>query len=366
MHDIRLHRWAHTLVHYSLALKAGEILAIEATPAAAPLIEAVYREALHIGAHPVPFLNLETLDELLFQGGNDQQLNWLSPMHQTMAERVDARLFIHSSENTCGLSGIDPTRAARRKQALQSIYATFRQREQSEGFRWCLTLYPTQAYAQNARMSLSAFEEFVCEACLLNDPDPIARWQELEAQQQRLIEWLQGHDRVHILGEGTDLTLSIKGRRVMSDGGTRNFPGGEVFTGPVETSANGVIRFLPSTFDERVVEGIRLVFQDGKVVEASANQQEAYLLGMLDLDEGARFLGEFAFGNNRGITHTTRHILFDEKMGGTIHLALGNSLPGTGGLNRSAIHWDMICDVRTAGEVWVDETLFLKDGQILV
>jgi aminopeptidase len=216
-------------------------------------------------------------------------------------------------------------------------------------------------------MSQREFEEFVFDVCFLNDPDPIARWQELSVQQQRLVDWLVGRQDVHIVGPGTDLKLSIAGRRFINSDGKRNFPSGEFFTGPVEKSVNGVVQFdIPATYNGRSVEGVRLVFSEGKVIEAGARQGQDFLLHMLDLDAGARYLGEFAFGNNTRITQGTKNILFDEKMGGTVHMALGNSYPETGGLNHSALHWDMICDLRTQGEVWIDEILFLKNGNFCV
>lgn len=367
MQDIRIARWAHTLVHYSLYLQAGDVLAIHSTPLAAPLVEAVYREALRVGAHPVPLISLDSLNEILLKEGNDEQLQWTSPVTQALAKQATARLTIMASNNTRASSNIGPSRAAIWRSSTRSQSQQARKREQTGEFRWSLTLYPTSAYAQDANMSLSEFEEFVFETCFLNDPDPIARWKALSAQQQRLVDWLAGREKVHVVGDGTDLTLSIKDRIFINSDGKRNFPSGEFFTSPVENSANGVIHYdIPATFDGRSVEGIRLVFRDGKVVEASADQGEEYLLHMLDLDEGARYLGEFAFGNNMGVTHGIKNILFDEKMGGTIHLALGACYPETGGVNSSALHWDMVCDLRTHGEVRVDDTLFLKDGKILV
>ena len=216
-------------------------------------------------------------------------------------------------------------------------------------------------------MSLQEFEEFVFNACFLNDPDPIAKWQELSRQQQHYVDWLVGHKQVRVLGEHTDLTLSIQDRIFINSDGKRNFPSGEFFTSPVEDSANGVIQFdIPSSHGGRAIEGVRLVFRNGEVVEASARQGEEYLQRMIKLDAGAKFLGEFAFGNNRLINRGTKNILFDEKMGGTVHLALGNSYPETGGKNKSSLHWDMICDLRTQGEVWIDDTLFLKNGKLTV
>lgn len=367
MYDIRIERWAHTLVHYCLDLKPGDILAIHATPLAVSLVEAVYREALHTGARPIPLIELETLDEILLREGSDEQLMQPSPVAQLMAEQANARLVIASRSNPKALSNIDPAQGAKKRQAAYTLSRLFRQREQEGKFRWCGTLYPTTGYAQEANMSLGEFEEFVFDVCFLNDPDPVARWQELSRQQQRLVDWLVGRKQVHIIGEGTDLTLSIAGRTFINSDGKRNFPSGEFFTGPVENSANGVIQFtIPATYDGRAAEGIRLVFREGKVSEASAQQGEDYLQHMLELDSGARYLGEFAFGNNMRITRSTKQILFDEKIGGTVHLALGSSYPETGGVNQSALHWDMICDLRASGEVWIDGTLFLKDGKILV
>ncbi|GAC1459992.1 MAG: aminopeptidase [Ktedonobacteraceae bacterium] len=367
MHDIRIERWARTLVNYSLYVKAGDIVTINATPAAAPLVEAVYREVLRVGAHPVPQITLESLHEILLREGNDAQLTLPSPTATALAEYVNAQLTIYSSSNTKALSGIAPERSALRRKALAATRGLMSKREQASEYRWSLTLYPTQSYAQDANMSLAEFEEFVFNACFLNDEDPAAQWKKLSEQQQRLVNWLKGHKKVHILGEGTDLTLTIQDRIFINSDGKRNFPSGEFFTGPVENSATGVISYeIPTTYDGHAVEGIRLVFHEGKVIEASARQGQEILHHMLDIDEGARYLGEFAFGNNSRIQRGIKNILFDEKIGGTVHLALGNSYSETGGVNHSALHWDMICDLRTAGEVWVDDTLFLKDGKLLV
>lgn len=367
MQDIRIERWAHTLVHYSLYIKSGETVAIHAMPLATPLVEAVYREILRVGGHPLPFIELEPLEELLLREGSDVQLSTPSPIGQMLGEHVDARLTISSRSNTKALSGIDPVRAAKRRQANRELMRMYRKREQAGAFRWCSTLYPTNAYAQDSDMSLCEFEEFVFDVCFLNHPDPIAQWKALSVQQQRLVDWLAGHRQVRILGEGTDLTLSIRDRVFINSDGKRNFPSGEFFTGPVEDSANGVIQFdIPTIYDGHAVEGIRLVFHEGRVVEASARQGQAYLQQMLELDAGACYLGEFAFGNNKRVNRRTKNILFDEKMGGTVHLALGASYPETGGINQSALHWDMICDLRDSGEVWVDDTLFLKNGEIVI
>lgn len=366
MHDIRIERWAHTLVHYCLALKEGDNVIIRAKPLAAPLIEAVYSEVLRAGANPIPLIDLEHLNEILLQEGSTTQIKNSYQLLEAVMPRIDAQLVIKSDGNTKAQVGTDPARSALQSRA----YAEIRRNGSApskEALRWCLTLYPTSAFAQDAEMSLHDFEEFVFNVCFLNDPDPVARWQAVASEQQRLVDWLVDRKQVRILGPGTDLRLSIDGRIFINSDGKRNFPSGEFFTGPVEDSANGIIQFdVPSSHAGRAIEGVRLVFRDGEVMEASARQGQEYLDKMLEMDSGARYLGEFAFGNNPGVVKATRNVLFDEKMGGTVHLALGNSYPETGGLNKSALHWDMVCDLRQQGEVWVDDQLFLQNGTILV
>jgi len=244
---------------------------------------------------------------------------------------------------------------------------TYLERSAAKSLRWSIAMFPTNAYAQDAEMSLSDFEAFVYRACFLDDEDPVARWQDLSQKQERLVKWLAGKHTIHLHGRDTDLTFSIDGRIFINDDGHYNFPGGEFFTGPVEDSANGYIRYsFPASFGGRSVEDVRLRFENGVVVEASAAQGQDYLDKMLAMDEGACRLGEFAFGNNRNVDRCTKNILFDEKMGGTVHLALGASIPETRGVNQSALHWDMVCDLRSGSEVHVDGQLFCKDGEFMV
>ena len=370
MTDPRIRRWAETLTRYCLYVQPGETVLILATALAAPLVQEVYREILRAGAHPLPRMALPELTEVLLKEGSDAQIAYSSPLDETLAETVNARLTIGSEVNVRALANIDPTRQALLQQSSGAMRRRYSEREQQGQFKWCGTLYPTQAYAQNAGMSLDEFTEFVFQACFLNDEHPADRWRDLGAHQQRYVDWLKGKERVRIVGRDTDLSLSIAGRTFINSDGKRNFPSGEFFTGPVEDSAEGTIRYtIPSAFGGRVAQDIRLRFQQGKVVEATAAQGQEFLERMLAMDEGARRLGEFAFGNNFGITRGISNTLFDEKIGGTVHLALGSSYPETGGLNRSSLHWDMVCDLRPevgGGEVWVDDTLFLKDGKLLL
>lgn len=367
MIDIRLQRMAYVLVHYSLEVKKGDRLAILGTPTAAPLIREVVREALHAGAYPEITTYYPEMQEMILKEGSDEQLTYIAPSERIIITEYETLLEIMSNENTKGLNGVDPVRIAARQNARREIMEVFMKRSAAGTLRWCGTLFPTNAYAQDAEMSLSDFEEFVYGACFLNDENPIARWQELAAQQQRLVDWFKGKRIVHISGPDTDLTLSVADRVFINSDGKRNFPSGEFFTGPVEDSANGNIRFsFPASYGGRSVEDVRLRFENGVVVEATAAQGQDYLDKMLGMDEGARRLGEFAFGTNRNVQRCTRNILFDEKIGGTIHLALGASYPETGGVNQSSLHWDMVCDLRSGGEVRVDGTLFCKDGEFVV
>jgi aminopeptidase len=370
MTDQRIIRWARTLVGYCLGIQPGQLVIINSTPLAEPLIAETYREVLRAGGHPVVRTPMAELSRILLTEGSDEQLEWLSPGELADYEQANATLGINASANTRALTNVDPARQAIQHRAGQHLMRIRREREAAGKLRWCGTLYPTQAHAQDAEMSLEEFTEFVYNACLLNEEDPAAAWAELGRQQQRYVDWLKGKHTVRVLGQDTDLRLSIEDRTFINSDGKRNFPSGEFFTGPVEDSANGTIRYtIPSIYSGRPVQDIRLRFEQGRVVEASGAQGNAFLQQMLELDGGARYLGEFAFGNNFGITRGIRNILFDEKIGGTVHLALGQSYPETGGQNTSALHWDMICDLRPpagGGEVWVDDELFFKDGRFVI
>ncbi len=367
MTDIRLQRMAKVLVNYSLNTKKGDRLAIYTSPLAAPLVREIVREALRAGAHPETFISVPGIQELILKEGSDEQLQYIPAVQRLVIEEYEARLTIMAQENTKNLNGVDPARLALSQEASRDLMQTYLRRTADESLQWSIALFPTDAYAQDSAMALSDFEEFVYRACFLNEEDPVAHWQELSRQQERLVQWLKGKRTVHVRGQDTDLTLSIDGRIFINDDAHKNFPGGEFFTGPVENSANGYIRYsFPASFDGRSVEDVRLRFEDGVVVEATAAQGQDYLDRMLALDEGARRLGEFAFGNNRKVDRCTQNILFDEKMGGTIHLALGASIPQTLGVNQSVLHWDMVCDLRSGSEIRVDDELFCKDGVFVI
>ncbi len=364
--DPRVEKMAHVLVHYSLAVHRGWMVTINGGTAAIPLIQAVYREVLAAGAFPYVLVDVPGLRYMLLQAGTDEQLTRVDPYRLYMVQHSDAILRILSEENTRELSNVDPARQALLLKGQQPVSAGFMQRI-VEGRPHCLTLFPTQAYAQDAEMSLSEFEDFVFHACLLDgQEDPIERWKQVSAEQQRIVDWLAGKKQVHVEGPGTDLTMSIEGRVFINSDGKRNFPSGEVFTSPVEDTVQGHIYFsYPASHNGRTVQGVRLTFEGGRVSAYSAEVGEDYLAKVLRIDEGAGKLGEFAIGTNPGVTRITRNVLFDEKMAGTIHCALGNAYPNAGGTNKSAIHWDMVTDM-SQGRITVDGEVLYEAGRFVI
>jgi aminopeptidase len=367
MADPRIEKLADVLINYSLAIREGDLFTITSPPIAAPLVEALYLRALQKGAFPVTSIGLPHLSELFLRHATPAQLEWVSPVQRLMIEQADATFSILAETNTKALTNTDPAKQMQRAAAMNDLTKTYMDRAASGALRWSLTLYPTEAYAQDAEMSLAEYEEFVYGAGLLDEPDPVAAWKKQGAEQQRLIDWIAGKNEVHVVGPDTDLTLSIKDRIFINSDGSRNFPDGEIFTGPVEDSINGHIHFsYPANLGGREIEDIRLTFERGVVTQATAARGQDYLTKLLDTDAGARRIGEFAFGTNYGIQRFTKNTLFDEKIGGTIHMALGRAYPETGGKNESAIHTDIVCDLRQGGTITVDGQTFAKDGTFVI
>ncbi len=367
MPDTRLQSMAKVLVHYSIGVKPGERMAIISPATGAPLITEIYREAIRAGALPETFISIPGLAEILYKEGSDEQITHIPQPVRLIYEEYETQIGLWASTNTKALNNVDHSRMALAQKASKDILETYMRRSMEGSLRWVAALYPTDAAAQDAEMSLSEFEDFAYRACFLDDEDPVGRWLELSKEQERRVQWLKGKRTVHLRGQDTDLTLSIEGRPFINCDGKKNFPDGEFFTGPVEHSANGYIRYsFPCSFNGVSVEDVRLRFENGVVVEATAARGQDYLDQMLGVDEGARRLGEFAFGNNPYVDRCIRHTLFDEKMAGTVHLALGKSIPESLGVNKSAIHWDMVCDLRQGSEIRVDDELFCKDGQFTV
>lgn len=368
MSDSRVEKFAHILVDYSVNIQPGDRVMIEATTAAEPLVRSVYRRVLERGGQPHILLSLPDQEEIFFAHAADHQLDFVPALHHYSVEEFEARIRIYSEANTRALTHVDPAKVSRRQKALSVVQQTVFQRAAEGGFRWVSTLFPTQAYAMEAEMGWHDYQDFVFQACHADDAtsDPIAFWQGVGVEQRKYIERLEGHHQVVLQGPDVDLKLSIQGRTFNNSCGLHNMPDGEIYTGPVEDSVEGWVRFsYPAVYAGQVVEGVELKFEKGRVVQASAQKNEGLLLKMLDTDAGARYVGEFAIGTNFQIDRFTRHILFDEKIGGTFHMALGAGYPETGSRNRSVIHWDMICDLKHDAQMAVDGETIYRNGKFL-
>jgi len=366
MSDPRYDRLAELVLDHSLRLRPGEVLRIDAAVVASPLVLPLHREAIKRGAHAYAALDLDGLKELLVEHGSDEQLEFVSPIELREMDAIDASITIWSEENTRSFSRVDTERRQRQLAAQRQVAIRRRDRIARGEHRWCGTLSPTEGHAQDADMSLREYEDFVFRACHVLDDDPVGHWRRVGEVLQARAEELGSVRELRILGEDTDLTVVVDGRTWRAAHGRQNVPDGEVYTSPVESGVNGTIRFgLPAVFNGGEIDDPRLRFEDGRVVAAEAAGGEAYLQSLLRLDEGASGVGEIAFGLNYEIDRFTRNILFDEKLGGTLHLALGMGFQDLGGLNRSALHLDLICDLRREGEVYADGELVWRNGSFL-
>lgn len=366
MADPRVQKLAKVLIHYSLAVKPGEYLLIRGPVASSPLVTEAYREAISAGAHVYTDLFLPELSEIRYKQGADEQIAHVSALDTFRAEFFDATLHIMASDNTRNLSGVDPAKIAKFRTARQALSKIEDAREVAGKFRWCLTLFPTQAHAQDAGMSLSDYEDFVYGAGLLDADDPVAGWLALREEQSRIAAYLEKHDQIHIVTPDTDITYRVGGRKWINCDGRVNFPDGEVFSAPIEDSVNGTVRFsFPAVYNGVEVEDVRLTFRDGAVVDAEASKGLDFLKTMIDMDAGSRRLGEVAFGTNYGIQRFSKEILFDEKIGGTMHMALGSAYKEAGGQNESGLHWDMVCDLKEA-KVYADGELCYENGRFVI
>ncbi|MEW6567150.1 MAG: aminopeptidase [Chloroflexota bacterium] len=369
MTDPRIVNLARLLVRYSTEVRPGDKVCIRGTPLepqATPLVREIYREVLRAGGHPYVYLNAEGLRRVFLEEANDKQLRTVDPINQLFFETFDVEFRIRCEANTKDLTGADPEKMKAWQQAYADLNRTFARRFASGEYRWVFCLFPTHGAAQDAEMSLAEFEDFVYASTFADVDDPIAAWTEYQVRQARWVEWLSGKKQVQLKGPHIDLSLSIEGRSFISCHGKVNMPDGEIFTSPVEESVDGWVRFtFPAIYLQREVQDVELSFEQGRVVKANASKGLDYLEKMLETDAGARYLGELGIGTNHRLTRFTRNMLFDEKMTGTIHLALGLGFPAAGGKNQSSVHWDMLCDMHQ-GEILVDDEVFYQGGQIKV
>ncbi|HEX5245419.1 MAG TPA: aminopeptidase [Tepidisphaeraceae bacterium] len=365
MRDPRLEKLADVLVNYSVGVKKDQLVRITGAPVSLPLVMAIYRKVLEAGGHPFLRMAPEEAQENFLKIANDEQLKFLNPINLFEIEKIDCSIGIWADENTRSLTNVDPKRVGMSQAARKPIMEIFLKRAADKKLHWCGTQFPTQASAQDAEMSLAEYENFVFGAGLLDLENPVAGWKKMSEGQQRLADLLNGKSEYHVKADnGTDVRMSVAGRRWINCDGHENFPDGEVFTGPVLDSVNGVICFsFPAVHHGREVQDVRLTFKDGKVVDASASKGEAFLISMLDTDAGSRFLGECAIGTNYSIRQYTRNTLFDEKIGGTVHFAVGAGYPETGNTNQSGLHWDMVVDLRKGGFIEIDGIRISENGK---
>lgn len=367
MKDPRVEKLAKVMVQYSGAVKKGDLVLIQGGQPAIPLLKEIYKETLLAGGNPVLNVYLDEASEMKFKYATDEQLQYVPEFQVQQVKTVDVFFQVLGEENTRSMSGIDASRMRISAAARKEINNIFMDRAGKGEMRWSLTQFPTQADAQEASMSLTEYEDFIYEACGMNEEDPVVKWMKMKEEQDKLCKMLNEKKQIRIVSKGTDITMSVEGRTWINCCGHENFPDGEVFTGPVENSVNGEIRFsFPGIYNGKEIEDIRLSFKDGKVVDAKASKGEELLKQLLEVDEGARFLGELGIGTNYGINKFTRNMLFDEKIGGTVHLAIGAAYPESGSKNESSIHWDMLCDMREGGEMYADGQLIYKDGKFLL
>ncbi len=385
MRDPRLHNLADVLVNHCTSVNCGDLVTIVADPGAMPAIEAVYEAVLRAGGHPSYHPRSDSLQELLLTHGTDEQLKHTCPFEHYRLAHCDVLMVMIYQNNARFLGRVDPRRIALAQSARRGLTTMSLQRGAQGQVRYTLTELPSHAAAQNLDMSLTQYEDWVYRAGFLHLPDPLAAWRTLHAQQEKVCEYLQSKRTLRFQApacdgthnarrhDGTDLTVDVSGRTWVNCAGGENFPDGEVFSGPRDV--NGVVNFtFPAVYRGREVEGVRLQFKAGRVVEASATKNEEYLIAMLDQDNGARNAGEIAIGTNYHLKDCSKNTFFDEKVGGTFHIAVGAGYPQTGNTNESALHWDMVCDLRPGGSfpgspggtIHADGELFHKDGHFLV
>jgi aminopeptidase len=364
MTDERIQRLARLTVEYSLGVSKGQLVAISAPASAETLVLELVREVLKAGGYTFTRVSFPRTEEIFYTHAQDHQLEYVNPINRYTLETVDAYIVVHTTDNLKILSNVDPARQARAAKAQTEIQKIFMQRLK-QGW-YALVPFPSPSLAQEAAMGTEEYENFVYRACLVDRKDPVKEWQKISAEQAKIKKYLDTKRTVHFLSKDVDLTATVTGRPWVNCDGHLNMPDGEIFTSPVENSVEGTIRFsYPGIFMGKAVDDVTLTFSKGKVVKATAAKGQDLLDQLLKIDEGAQRLGEIAIGTNPGITRFTKNILFDEKLAGTMHCALGNGFEESGGKNESAIHWDLLADMTHGGQVYADEELFYKDGKFV-
>ncbi len=363
--DQRLSKLARLVTEYSVSVKEGDEVLIRAEVEALPLVRELVKLVVSKGAYPHIMLGDSQIDEIFYRYASSSVLRHLSPIEKFIQERIDVSISIVSNSHTKPLVGVDPERIRVRRAARAELTEIFMRRQATGELRWNVTIYPTNALAQEAGMGPVEYEDFIFSACMVDRDDPIREWRKKAEEQEKIVNLLSRIDELRIVSEDTDLLIKVGGRRWLNDDGRHNMPAGEVFTAPIEDGVEGCVTFsFPAVWGGFEVEGVRLEFRKGIVVNASAEKGMDKLRKILETDEGSKRLGEVAFGLNYNITRPTKQILLDEKIGGTMHMALGAAYPDTGGTNKSSIHWDLILNLRR-GRVYGDNELIYEDGRFL-
>lgn len=361
-------KYASVLVDYSTDVQKGDLVVIRATsPMAENLVKAVYKRVLQRGGNPILRTSIADFSDIFIKYASDEQLDFVDPMAMVEYDKVDKYISIGAPLNLKSMARADKTKLARRSKATKPLSEKLLSRSAEGKAKWVIADVPTHALAQEAKMSFDEYSEFLFNACFLNLDDPVAKLKEMDEKQTKFANYLNECSKIRIVGEKTDITFSTKGRKWISCSGLNNYPDGEVFTSPVEDSAEGEIYFdFPAIYRGNEANKIHLKLHKGKVVEAKAEKGEDFLTSMLDMDDGSRFVGEIAIGTNEMVKDVTGNILFDEKIGGSIHIAVGASYPETGGKNTSGLHWDIIKNMKNGGEIYADNELIYKDGHFLI
>ena len=361
-------KYAEVLVDYSTDVQKGDLVIIRAESVhAKELVKSVYKRVIQKGGHPLIRTAIGDMAELFIKYASDEQLDYVDPITKLEYEIVDKYISIGGPLNTKNMARADLGKLARRGKATKPLSELLLSRSAKGEAKWVIADVPTHALAQEARMSLDEYSEFLFKSCYLDMDDPVAMLKELDEKQTKWAEYLDGVKKLHIVGDKTDITFGVEGRKWISCSGLNNYPDGEVFTSPVEEDVNGEIYFdYPQNYHGNEAHGVHLWIENGKVVKATAEKGEDFLNAMLDMDEGARGIGEIAVGTNDMIQEITGNILFDEKIGGAIHMAVGASYPETGGKNVSGLHWDLIKNMKNGGKIKADDVLIYENGKFVI
>ncbi len=358
-------KYAKVLVDYSTDVQKCDLVVIRAESIyAKELVRAIYKRVLERGANPLVRTSFGDMTEVFLKYASDEQLDYVDPMTVLEYEKADKFISLGAPLNTKNLAQANLSKLARRGKATKFLSELLMNRSAKGEAKWVIADVPTHALAQEAKMSFDEYSEFLFKSCYLDLDDPVKMLKELDEKQTKWANYLNNVKKLHITGEKTDITFNVEGRKWISCSGMNNYPDGEIFTSPVEDGINGEIYFdYPQNYRGNEAQGVHLQIENGKVVKATAEKNEEFLNSMLDMDEGSRGIGEIAIGTNDMIQQVTGNILFDEKIGGAIHMACGASYPETGGKNVSGLHWDLIKNMKNGGKIYADDTLIYENGK---